>query len=194
MILGITGGLGCGKSTASRIFAAAGFALIDSDGLIRERVLTDPSVIAALRDRFGEVVIDAAGQVNRAALAAPIFADDDARRWLEALTHPLLFKLWRGFLAKEPSGRHVVEVPLLFEHALENWFDFTICVACSSAQQLVRLERRGLSPVLAGQRISKQLPLAQKIELADIVLWNEGSAVFLHDQVTRLITALPETC
>ena len=78
----------------------------------------------------------------------------------------------------------------LFEKRLENWFDFTVCVACAPEQQLARLEQRGLPRVLAGQRISKQLPLARKIELSDFVLWNEGSPAFLKAQVDRLADAL----
>lgn len=191
MILGITGGLGCGKSTAARMFERRGFGRIDSDTLIRERVLTSERVMAALRVRHGDAVFSSDGSVNRAALAACVFADDQERRWLEALTHPVLFGLWRETLATAPGGRWVVEVPLLFEHALENWFDFTLCVACSPEQQLLRLEQRGLSRSLAGQRISKQLPLARKIELSDFVLWNEGSATFLQDQVDHLADSQP---
>ncbi len=89
--------------------------------------------------------------------------------------------------AREPWA---VEVPLLFEKNLENWFDFTLCVACAPDQQLARLEQRGLPRGLAGQRISKQLPLARKIELSDFVLWNDGSVQFLQDQVNELIHAL----
>jgi dephospho-CoA kinase len=73
---------------------------------------------------------------------------------------------------------------------LENWFDFTVCVACDPDQQIFRLEQRGLNRALAGQRISKQLPLARKIELADFVLWNSGSAEFLEAQIDRLASIL----
>ena len=197
MILGITGGIGCGKSTAARACAARGFALIDSDALIREQVLTAPKVVEALRSRYGGAVVGADGAVNRGALASRVFADnaegDTELRWLETLTHPVLYSLWRKILAGDPGGRWVVEVPLLFEQGLENWFDFTVCVACSPAQQLARLEQRGLPRSLAGQRISKQLPLARKIELADMVLWNDGSAAFLQAQVDQLVASLPAT-
>ncbi len=208
MILGITGGLGCGKSTAGRLFERRGFRRLDSDVLVRETILTAPSIVAAIRARFGPSVLDASGAVNRAALADRIFVDDSERIWLEELTHPMLFHLWRTELGGEggvdalaadgaptlprPSrdALWVFEVPLLFEQSLENWFDFTICVACSYPQQIVRLEQRGLNRVLAGQRISKQLPLGRKIELADFVLWNEGSAEFLQAQVDVLVDSL----
>jgi dephospho-CoA kinase len=190
MIAGITGGIGCGKSTVARALAQRGFRRLDSDQIVRDQVLVDPVVLTALRSRFGAEVVLADGTVNRSFLGAKVFADDGERRWLEDLTHPLVFAAWRAAFAAEPDARWAVEVPLLFEKGLENWFDFTICVACAPAQQLARLEQRGLPRVLAGQRISKQLPLARKIELSDFVLWNEGSPAFLEAEVDRLADAL----
>lgn len=191
MIAGITGGLGCGKSTVARLLEERGFRRLDSDRIVREHVLTAPAVVEALRARYGEPVVDRAGVVSRPDLAARVFTDEAELGWLEELTHPAVFSFWRAAFAAEPSARWAVEVPLLFEKALENWFDFTVCVACAPNSQLVRLEQRGLPRVLAGRRISKQLPLARKIELSDLVLWNEGSAEFLEDQVDRLVAALP---
>ena len=194
MILGLTGGIGCGKSEAAKSFVARGFRLVDSDVLIREQVLTAPEIVGAITTRYGREVLDPAGAVDRAKLAKRVFADDGERVWLESQTHPALFTIWRSTLATAPKGPWIFEVPLLFEQALENWFDFTVCVACSLEQQLIRLERRGLSRELAGQRISKQLPLARKIELADMVLWNDGSAAFLQVQVDALVASLPGRC
>jgi dephospho-CoA kinase len=190
MIAGITGGMGCGKSTVARLLERRGFRRLDSDQLVRERILVQPDVVAALRQRYGEAVLTPAGVVNRGAVAERVFADDAERLWLEELTHAGVFAAWRAAFASEPGQRWAVEVPLLFEKALENWFDFTVCVACAPAQQLARLEQRGLPRVLAGQRISKQLPLARKIERSDFVLWNEGSPEFLEAQVERLANAL----
>lgn len=191
MILGVTGGMGCGKSTASRALAQQGFRLVDSDAMVREQVLTSAPVMASLVARYGAGVLTPEGSVNRPMLAARVFSDPVERQWLEALTHPVLFGLWRRILAAEPGADWVFEVPLLFEQRLENWFDFTVCVACSPEQQLVRLEQRGLSRELAGQRISQQLPLARKIELADKVVWNDGSAAFLQVQIDTLVSSLP---
>ncbi len=193
MTLGLTGGIGCGKTTAAAMFTRRGFRLLDSDALIRERVLPSPSVVAALRERHGAAVFRSDGSVDRAALAARVFPHDSERQWLEELTHPPLFGLWRSAFAAEPNADWIVEVPLLFEKALEIWFDFTVCVASSAAQQLARLEQRGLPRALAEQRISKQLPLAHKIESADFVLWNDGSPEFLEAQIDRLVTKLPVT-
>jgi dephospho-CoA kinase len=190
MILGLTGGFGCGKSTAARLFAERGFRHVDSDIVVREQVLTAVPVLAALRERHGPAIVTPEGGVDRAALGRIVFADDSERLWLEQLTHPGLFAILRGMFREAPADAWVVEVPLLFEKSLENWFDFTICVACDPLSQLARLEQRGLDRGLAEQRISKQLPLARKIELSDFVLWNDGSTGFLKSQVDRIVDSL----
>jgi dephospho-CoA kinase len=193
MILGLTGGFGCGKSTAAKLFAGRGFRHIDSDGIVREQVLPSTPVTAALKARFGDRVFSPDGQVNRPALAAIVFSDDSERLWLEELTHPMFFEITRTMLRADPAADWVIEVPILFEKSLENWFDFTVCVACDPNSQLARLEQRGLDLALAGQRISKQLPLARKIELSDFVLWNDGSTGFLKEQVDRIANSLDRT-
>lgn len=190
MILGVTGGIGCGKSSAVAMFAKAGFRMLDSDRLIREHVLADAEVRGLLSERFGQEVLTAEGAVDRARLAAAVFSDSAALAWLESVTHPRLFALWRKAFAADPKAAWAVEVPLLFEKGLENWFDFTVCVACSPERQLARLEQRGLPRALAEQRISKQLPLARKIEQADFVLWNDGTPEFLQAEIRQLIEAL----
>lgn len=194
MILGVTGGIGCGKSKAAAGFVRHGFRLLDSDRLVREEILPSAEVVTQLRERFGPEIFGADGTLDRSRLAARVFLNEEDLRWLEDLTHPRLFALWRAAFAAERSVSWVVEVPLLFEKGLENWFDFTICVASAREQQLARLERRGLTRVLAEQRISKQLPLARKIELADFVLWNDGTPEFLQAQIDHLAESLMATC
>jgi dephospho-CoA kinase len=187
MFIGLTGGMGCGKSTAARFFEEFGFARIDSDALVRERVLTAPGVVAEAARRFGSGVLDAAGRIDRAELARVIFADDARRLAWEDFVLPRLYLLWRELRAAAPaSARWIVEAPLLHEKELEKEFDFIVCVASSTAHQYARLTGRGISQALAGQRISKQLPLAKKIELADFVLSNDGDTDFLRDQIRHL--------
>ena len=190
MTIGLTGGIGCGKSTAARFFEEAGFSRIDTDELIRNEVLRQSEVESAIAQRFGAQTLTSEGRVNRTAVGKIVFAEETALRWLEDLLHPRLYTILRARLADAAAVDHVVEVPLLFEKHLENWFDFTVCVATTSHLQLARLEERGLPRSLAEQRISKQLPLAQKLELADYVLLNDGSPEFLRDQINRLVAEL----
>ena len=172
MILGLTGGMGCGKSTAARFFADHGFRRIDTDAIVRTEVLT------------------ADGAINRAGLARAVFGDDAARLWLEALLHPRVRACWQAQVHEAPAAAWVVEIPLLFENGLENRFDFVVCVACSPSLQLARLEQRGMARTLAEQRISKQLPLVRKTELSDFVLSNDGTPEFLRQQVSLLVARL----
>jgi dephospho-CoA kinase len=190
MILGLTGGFGCGKSTAAKLFVERGFRRLDADTVVREQVLPAEAVAASLRAHFGAGIFNPEGLVDRPSLAKIVFADDSERLWLEELTHPIFFGIARGLFRTNPGVDWVVEVPLLFEKTLENWFDFTLCVACDPSSQLARLEQRGLDRGLAEQRISKQLPLARKIELSDLVLWNDGSTGFLKSQVDRIADSL----
>jgi len=215
MIIGITGGMGCGKSTAARMLSERGFARLDADQLVRERVLGEAEVLAAIREKFGDAVFtssrEGAGSaassgappsggpengaarrpLDRAKLAARVFAREADRLWLEALVHPRLFLLWREALLAAPRAqRWVIEVPLLFEKGLENWFDLTVCVASSAAQQIARLEQRGVPATLAEQRIFKQLPLATKLARADLVLWNDGGLSSLEKQIGQMVAPL----
>ncbi len=184
--IGVTGGMGCGKSTVSKLLAEQGFILIDSDALIRDKILHLPEVVAEAVNKYSDKILNSEGKIDRSRLATKVFANDADLRWLEELTHPRLFDEWRAIMRPDPKGRWVIEVPLLFEKQLENWFDFIVCVASSPDQQLARLEQRGIPRPLAEQRISKQLLLAKKIELSDFVLWNDGPISFLKDQVKIL--------
>jgi dephospho-CoA kinase len=202
MTLGLTGGMGCGKSTAARLLAERGWRVFDADQVVRDEVLREPAVVAAIRARWPEAVDGAdsahsagsgqAGGVRREAVAARVFVSggDGELRWLEELTHPRVMARWREAVAAEPGARWVAEVPLLFEKNLEKCFDFTVCVAASLPSQLARLAGRGLSHASAEARISKQLPLAKKTELADFVLSNDGTPDALRAQVARLDAAL----
>ncbi len=190
LILGLTGGMGCGKSTAAALFADCGFRLLDADMIVREVLLPDPVVATTIREKFGETVVAASGAISRERLAEIVFADDLALAWLENLLHPRLIAHWQTVLAAAHETAFVAEVPLLFEKGMENWFDFTVCVTADSRQQLHRLQQRGIPPELASQRIARQLPLTRKRDLADFVLLNDGSLQFLREQVRHLSARL----
>jgi dephospho-CoA kinase len=174
----------------ARLLEAHGFRRLDSDQIVRERLLTAPDVIAALRAHFGPEILRG-GVVDRPALAARVFPVPAEREWLEGLLHPRVTAAWaEAFAGGGGDARWVVEVPLLFEKGLEKWFDFTVCVALSREVQLMRVVKRGLSPEMAAQRIRAQWPQGRKIELADFVLWNDGAPEFLEAQVGRLVRSL----
>lgn len=187
MILGLTGGIGCGKSTAAQIFESKGFRRIDCDAVVRDEVLTDPAIISQIQARFGSTVLRG-DAVDRVRLGELVFANPHELRWLEALVHPQVSARWRARVAASPTAAWVIEIPLLFEKGLEKGFDFIACVACSPSVQLARLELRGMTRTHAAQRISQQLPLARKIDLSDFVLSNDGAQDFLQRQIDLLVS------
>ena len=190
LIVGLTGGMGCGKSTAAAMFADRGFRRLDADQTVRDELLPGPAVAEAIRARLGPAMLAADGSVRRDKVAEVVFRDPAALAWLEELLHPRLLSRWREVFAQSQGIAFIVKVPLLFEKGLENWFDFTVCVTTESALQLRRLEQKGIPPELAQQRLAKQMPLARKCELADHVLLNDGSPDFLREQVNALADRL----
>ncbi len=190
LIVGLTGGMGCGKSTAAAFFADRGFQRLDSDAIVHDILQTNPKVVQAIRNKLGDSMLAADGSVRRDRVGAVVFNDPAALAWLEDLLHPLVHDHWRRIFASVRGQRFLVEVPLLFEKGLANWFDFTVCVTTDSALQLRRLEQKGISPEFARQRQAKQMPLARKCELADHVLLNDGSPEFLREQVNALADRL----
>ncbi len=196
MLIGLTGGIGCGKSAAAADFAALGFRVQDTDRIVREEVLPAPEVVECAVERWGrEVLLDPAdagpaARLDRAKLAQIVFADATERRWWEGVVHPRVGALWRGRVAADPGAEWVIEVPLLFEARLEKGFDFIVCVGANPSVQLARAVARGMTQAQACQRIASQFPLATKLLSAHAVLWNDGSRDFLSAQVETLAAQL----
>jgi len=189
--LGLTGGMGCGKSTAAGIFRELGFSVVESDALVRELWEADASVKKAALDRWGNRLLTSDGNgIDRRKVAEIVFADVQELDWLEGLLHPLVRNRWQALLAANPQKDWVVEIPLLFEKNLASEFDFTLCIASSPAQQAARLAARGLSPVEITARQSRQWPLPQKIERADWVALNDGSLNFLRQEIVYFANQL----
>jgi len=190
MVIGLTGGIGCGKSRATAAFAARGFLTADADQIVREEVLPDPAVLARAVERWGARVLAGGGGLDRVAVAGIVFADESERRWWEGVVHPRVRAIWRGRVEAQPQADWVVEVPLLFEAGLEKGFDFIVCVGANAAVQLARVTARGMSQAQAGLRIASQYPLDKKLKLSHAVLWNDGTPAFLEAQVGRLAERL----
>lgn len=191
--LGLTGGIGCGKSTAGRFLEEAGFRRIDTDAVVRDLLAGDEAVQAAVRARFGDGVIGEDGSVLRAELAKVVFAEEAALRALEAILHPRVHETWLKAAEAGLESPLVVEIPLLFEKRLEKHFDFTVCVFSSVDVQLKRLAAKGYSREQAIARMERQMPLGSKVALADFVLLNDGELGFLKSQIEHLIPLLTQS-
>lgn len=175
----VTGGIGTGKSVVLEEFAACGAPVIDADALVHNALRRGAPGIGAIRARFGPDVINESGDVDRARLGAVVFADPDARRDLEALLHPPVYRAIHAWMAdrdRDGAPLAVAEIPLLFETGHEAEFDCVVVTACDEATQLRRaLGRPGATEADARRRIAAQWPLAEKVRRADYVIRTDGT-------------------
>lgn len=187
MNIGLTGGIGCGKSTVVGFFREAGWATMEVDTVVRDLFETDVGLQNELRARWGASVFQRDGAIDRRAIAEKVFHNEPELRWLESRLHPLVRGRWESMLASEVDRHCLVEIPLLFEKRLENRFDLTVCVTCPLPLVEERMIERGYSKAEIAQRLKQQMPLEEKIELADRLIANAGSLEFLKRQTMRLI-------
>src|SRR5919108_1136347 len=174
---GLTGGIGMGKSTAAQLLEQRGIPVVDSDAIARQVVEPGQPALEEIRQAFGETIVGADARLRREELARRVFTDVIARRTLEDILHPRIRAVWQAQMdgwRTEGKAVAVAVIPLLFETSAANQFDATICVACSAATQRLRLRARGWSDEQINQRIAAQLPVDQKMALADYVVWTEG--------------------
>lgn len=186
----LTGNIASGKSTVAELWRRQGAALIDADVLARDAVASGSPALARIAERFGEAVLDASGGLDRAALRARVFADEDARRDLEAIVHPEVARL-RAEREREleAAGEAVVVnvIPLLFEVGLEDEFDEVVLVDSPFEQRLARLtELRGLDAGEALRMIRAQAPAERKRGQASLTIDNDGTLDALEEKALRV--------
>lgn len=199
-VVGLTGGVGMGKSACAELLCARGIPLVDTDDLAREVVEPGQPALAELQRAFGAEMVARDGRLRRERLARRVFADPAARKQLEDILHPRIREMWRRQMDLWRAGGHplaVVVIPLLFETRAEAELDAVICVACSGATQRERLLSRGWPPDQIEQRIRAQWPIERKLELADYVIWAEAGLDLHAAQLDRLLgqlSAHPGSC
>lgn len=189
LLVGLTGGIGSGKSTVARMLAARGAVVLDADAFARDAVAAGTPGFRAVVERFGGEVVDPDGELDRRGLAAIVFADDEARRDLEAIVHPEVRRLFaEGCKAYGDTDRVVVfSAPLLVETGMHTAFEVLVLVSTSVETQIERLLRgRGMSEEQVRARIDAQAPLDEKAAIADVIVDNEGDLEELELQVDRL--------
>jgi dephospho-CoA kinase len=185
-LVGLSGGIGSGKSTVARALAARGAVVVDSDAIAREVVEPDRPGFVAVVARFGLGVLDGHGRLNRPALAQVVFADEEARRDLNAIVHPLVAAETQRRVAAAPPGSVVVmDVPLLVE-AARGGYDVVVIVEAPPEVRLERLAARGMDEADARRRMAAQATDAERRALADVVLDNSGSPEKLERQIDSL--------
>jgi dephospho-CoA kinase len=187
--IGLTGGIGSGKSTVSRLLKQRGAVIVDADAIAREVVAPGTPGLAAVVEAFGDGVVAPDGSLDRPALAAVVFADPDARKRLDAIVHPLVRARATEVAAAAPADAVVVnDVPLLVETGQAGSYDLVLVVEADTGTRVRRLVARGLSEDDARARIASQATDAQRYAVADVVLANGGDRQQLAAQVDRFWT------
>ncbi len=186
--IGLTGGMGAGKSTVSTMLAERGAVIIDSDRVAREVVAPGTPGLAALVEAFGAEILQPDGGLNRAALAARAFRDDASRTRLNAITHPLVGERTAALFAAAPADAIVVQdIPLLVENGLAPLFNLVLVVGADRETRVRRLiEQRGIDEADARARIAAQATDEQRHAVADVWLDNGGAPEMLEPVVERL--------
>jgi len=185
----LTGGIATGKSHVLERFRERGVPCLDADALARGVTAAGTEATRAVAARFCEDILDPAGAVDRARLAAIVFSDEAARRDLEAIVHPAVYRaITAGLRAFELLGGSlaIVDIPLLYETGHAADFDRVMATVCLPANQMARLIKRGLRDTEARQRLAAQMPAIDKAARADFVIHTDGSFAETDAQVEQI--------
>jgi dephospho-CoA kinase len=178
--VGLTGGIACGKSTVARMFVRNGAHLIDFDKLAHEVQEPEKPAWREVVNVFGKEILRPDGKIDRVKLGNIVFTDKKKLNKLNKIVHPLVYQEWHTRLEKiSKKEKHAIvlaDIPLLFEGKMQHLFDLTMLVLAAPEEQISRLmARNGVSREEAEERLNSQMPITDKIALADIVIDNEGS-------------------
>lgn len=190
LTIALTGGIACGKSTVAGMLAELGAAVIDADAISRGLTAADGLALPAIRERFGDGVFHPDGTLNRAALSAIVFADEQALHALNGITHPLIFRqMQEQAEACRKRGTEIVvlDVPLLFETGMQHLGDIVACVHCPQETQIDRLKaRNAMSREEALSRMESQMPVEEKARRSDVAIDTDCSLEALYETVHKL--------
>jgi dephospho-CoA kinase len=190
-IIGLTGGVGMGKSTAAGFLLQSGVHVVDTDEIARQLVQPGQPALEEIRKQFTPSMIAPDGTLDRHQLAHLVFSDTSALRRLESILHPRIREAWQSQVAgwrAEGCSVAAVVIPLLFETQAEKMFDQIICAACSPDSQHARLRSRGWSDFQIRQRMAAQLPVDQKMARSQFVVWTEGSLETHRRQIVEILS------
>lgn len=196
IIVGITGGIACGKTTVSDLLAAKGAIPINADEIGHQLLKSDSPVINLLTEAFGREILEETGDVSRKKLGAIVFNDKAARKRLNSILHPLIIQRSRArarqLVSEDLHCIVLLDAPLLIEAGAYDTVDLIVVVTASAKTQLKRTLERSIAqgrPLTESEiqaRIDAQMPLSEKVKYADVVIENEGTPVELQGQVDTL--------
>jgi dephospho-CoA kinase len=192
--IGLTGGIATGKSYVLDQLRIRGIPCLDADELAHGVTAAGTEATAMIADRFGRDVVAADGSIDRKKLGAIVFADASARRELEAITHPPVYRAieagLRAFALIGEDAFAIVAVPLLYETGAEKTFDKVIVTTCAVETQLERLLARGMTEEAARQRLAAQWPAERKAQRADFVITTDGTFAETDAQLDAVLKLL----
>ena len=190
LTIALTGGIACGKTTVSAMLRSLGASVIDADEISRSLTAANGPALPAIREAFGEAVFHPDGTLNRPALSAAVFGNDEALKKLNAITHPLVERemLAQLNVCREAGAQIVVlDVPLLFEANMQHMGDLTACVIVPEEVQIARLyTRNGFDRETALSRIRSQMPVSEKAARSDVVI-NADQPLEMLEQMVRTL-------
>jgi dephospho-CoA kinase len=197
LVVGLTGGIGSGKSVVAEMFREEGAEVIDFDYLARLVVEPGTPAWRDIVEYFGRRILFSDKTLNRSALAEIVFSDEESRKALEGFTHPRIFEardaLLKGIKERDPLSVVIIDFPLLFELGLRNGLDQVILVYVPREMQIERAMNRGnLSREAVGKRLKAQMPIEEKRSLSDYVIDNQGDFTETRAQVHRIMVELRE--
>ncbi|MFJ8529893.1 dephospho-CoA kinase [Bacillus sp. NPDC094106] len=191
VVIGLTGGIASGKSTVSQMFRELSIPVIDADIIAREVVEQGKPAYNKIAEVFGEEILQADGELDRPKLGSIVFHNEEKRLQLNGIVHPAVRKEMndqKDMYIKEGMQAVVLDIPLLFESKLTNLVDQILVVAVAPSTQLERLmKRNGFSEEEAKARIDSQMPLIEKVTLADKIIHNDGTITETKAQLQRIL-------
>lgn len=189
LIVGLTGNIGMGKSTVLKAFAELGAATIDTDKVVA-KLLAMPKVIERVSAMLGPRVLNDDGSISKRAVAAVIFSDDEVRERYEAMIHPLVFQYIDQMLQQAKGDIVVIEVPMLYESGHAQRFHKIVTVYSDENVAIDRLEMAGKDKAEIVARLNCQMPIQEKVKLANYTVDNNGDSNVMHAQVKQIYRAL----
>ncbi|MFM1986951.1 MAG: hypothetical protein RIS18_1168 [Actinomycetota bacterium] len=193
MKVGLTGGIGAGKSTVADLFSKNGAIVIRSDELARQVIEPQTPGFNKVISRFGNEILSDSGNIDRAKLAQIVFKDDKALKDLENIIHPLVRERTNQIMSQQTAETIIVnEIPLLLEKQMQSLFDFLVIVISSEKNRLERLSQKGISEEQSRARMSKQVDDDTRKAAADFLIINDGNFEQLENDVQKIWQTLQE--
>ncbi len=196
LVVGLTGGIGCGKSEVRRMLANAGITVLDADTLARELSDSNVGIIKAIKEEFGEEMYDENGRLRRKALAQIVFNDRKKLEKLNGIIHPRVIRaVERELELRQTQGEKIAVIDAALHYEI-NWneaMDLMVVVNAPLEQRLVRVQQRdGVDEASVRRRMANQLPMEEKVRRADYVIQNDGDLHQLSTAVSKLVSWMYE--